>query len=290
VLSLRFTPGIGVATHGHIQTGQADSKFGMSRENVIAAAERLRNTRALRLSGLHFHLGSQITDATPFREALARTLEVAGLLRERFNILIEEISPGGGLAAAYTPEENAADIDTFIETVATEIARHARDRSLSLPTIVLEPGRSVVARSGVALYEIVSTKPLGHYTEGSATRFLTIDGGMADNIRPALYGARYTALLADAADATPDDIAHIVGCYCESGDILLRDARVSKSARRGDIVSVAAAGAYTLSMASNYNGALRPEVVLVAEGRARRIQRRETLEELVRRDESLVFP
>jgi diaminopimelate decarboxylase len=220
------------------------------------------------------------------------------LLRTRHGLAIDEISPGGGLGVPYTTDQPGADIDAYVAQVARAVRDGCAARRLPLPKLVIEPGRSIVARAGVALYEIVATKHLpgdaevGERTDLSpvssagAARYLHVDGGMADNIRPALYGARYTALLANRASEDALETVHIAGRFCESGDVLLRDLRLPV-ASLGDMLAVAVAGAYTLSMASNYNLVPRPALLLVGEGRARLIQRRETYADIAARDVSL---
>jgi diaminopimelate decarboxylase len=333
-IALRLSPDVAPDTHHHIQTGQATSKFGLPLGALDAAAEVVRSAPGIRLAGIHAHLGSQIFDNQPYEEAIRVLLDCAQALRDRYSIQIEEINPGGGLGVPYLPEQQLPDISAYAAAISRAMVEGCAARGFPLLRLAIEPGRSIVARAGVALYTIVGTKKLpgpdgGRWTMDhetaeprtknpeptindqqriaavgnteygirdtnnqpsstvhrprSATCFLHIDGGMADNIRPSLYQARYTALLPERADADPAEIVHISGRYCESGDVLLRDLALP-SAAPGDLVAVAAAGAYTLSMASNYNLTPRPAVVLVGEGPARLIQRRETYEDLVRRD------
>ena len=301
---LRVAPGIAADTHAHIQTGQADSKFGLPLAQLDAAATLLHAAPGLRLRGLHCHLGSQLFDAEPFARAVAVLLDAAAHLGEAYGILIDEISPGGGLGVPYTADQPLPDIDTFVANLCRAMTEGCVARNLPLPTLVIEPGRSIVARAGVALYRVLARKPLerGQEAKGQEAQteplpdlslqtpapetsgYVHIDGGMADNIRPALYGARYTALLANRAAEANSGQFHIAGRYCESGDVLLRDVALPAPIP-GDVLAVATVGAYTLSMASNYNLVPRPALLLVGEGRARLLQRRETYEDLVRRDE-----
>jgi diaminopimelate decarboxylase len=272
---LRVAPNIEAHTHAHIATGGARSKFGLPLGQVDAAAERLRAAPGLRLLGLHAHIGSQLFDPAEIRAAVDVLAGLAARLRERHGMPIEELSPGGGLGVPYTADMPATDIAAYARAVSDALVAACAAHDIApLPRLTVEPGRSIVARAGVAVYRVLGRK---------ADQYLHIDGGMADNIRPALYGARYTALLANRADAPAGAPVDVAGRYCESGDVLLREASLPASAP-GDLLAVAAAGAYTLSMASNYNLAPRPAVLLVGAGQARLIQRRETEEDLLARD------
>lgn len=277
---LRLSPAIVADTHAYIETGSADSKFGLPLAALDAAAALIRATPGLRLAGLHVHLGSQIFDVAPLRRAIGVLLDCAARLRDQHDIVVDEISPGGGLGAPYTAEQPAPDLGAYAAAIGGALADGCAARALPLPRLLVEPGRSLIARAGVALYSVVATKPLAG---PGATRYLHIDGGMADNIRPALYGARYTALLANRAADPASEVVHVAGRFCESGDVLLRDIALPR-AGPGDLLAVAVAGAYTLSMASNYNMIPRPPLLLVGAGRARIIQRRETYADLLARD------
>lgn len=277
---LRLAPNIDAHTHAHIATGGAGSKFGLPLEALDAAAERVLAAPGLRLLGLHAHIGSQLFELDELRATVAVLVDQAARLRARCGVAVEELSPGGGLGVPYTVEQPTPDVEGYAAALAGAL-RAAWDEhggAVSLPLLTVEPGRSIVARAGVALYRVVGRKLDG----GGMTQFLHVDGGMADNIRPSLYGARYTALLASRADAAAGPPVAVAGRYCESGDVLLRDAPLPP-ATPGDVLAVATAGAYTLSMASTYNLVPRPAVLLVGHGEARLIQRRETEEELLGR-------
>jgi diaminopimelate decarboxylase len=276
---LRVAPNIDAHTHAHIATGGAGSKFGLPLGALDAAAELLQGAPGLRFLGLHAHIGSQLFELDELRATVAVLATWAAHLRVRYGLACEELSPGGGLGVPYTAEQPAADVAAYAQALAAALREGCAARGLPLPRLTVEPGRSIVARAGVALYRVVGRK----LDAEGAVQYLHIDGGMADNIRPALYGARYTALLASRADAAPGAPVHVAGRYCESGDVLLRDVALPPAAP-GDVLAVAAAGAYTLSMASTYNLVPRPAVVLVADGRARIIQRRESEDELLARD------
>jgi diaminopimelate decarboxylase len=312
-IMLRLAPNIAADTHAHIETGRAESKFGLPLDALDAAAERMIAAPGLRLTGLHAHLGSQIFDTAPIEQAVGVLLDCAARLRDRYGLVVEEISPGGGLGVPYIAEQSLPDLDAFVAAISRATSEGSAKRGLPLPRLIIEPGRSIVARAGVALYEIVATKQLPKADArrktqddgavvgiesatapgiapsslvphpSSAVRYLHIDGGMADNIRPALYGARYTALLANRANEQAGEVVHIGGRFCESGDVLMRDVRLPV-AQIGDLLAVAVAGAYTLSMASNYNLVPRPALLLVSDGHARIIQRRETYADLTERD------
>lgn len=280
-IMLRLAPDIPADTHAHIETGRASAKFGLPLDALDAAAARIAAAPGLQLVGLHAHLGSQIFDYAPIVQAISVLLDCAARLRECHAMTITVMSPGGGLGTPYTPDQPAPDYTGYAAALGGALDAGCAARQLPLPRLVIEPGRSIVARAGVALYTIVATKPLAR-TE-SAVRYLHIDGGMGDNIRPALYGARYAALLANRAAAPPEEINNISGRYCESGDILLRDVALPRAAP-GDLLAVAVAGAYTLSMASAYNLVPRPPLLLLNKQSARLIQRRETYADLMLRD------
>jgi diaminopimelate decarboxylase len=282
-IALRVSPEVATDTHHHIQTGQATSKFGLPLAALDAAATQVLAAPGLRLTSLHCHLGSQIFDEAPYAQAIAVLLDCALRLREQYGIEIAEINPGGGLGVPYIAEQQLPDVARYAATIAQAMQEGCARRGLPLLRVAVEPGRSIIARAGVTLYRVVASKVLPGGS-GAATRYLHVDGGMADNIRPALYQARYTAILPERVDAAASEIVHIAGRYCESGDVLLREYALP-AAEPGDLLAFAATGAYTLSMASNYNLTLRPAVVFVADGVARLVQRRETYADLLARDQ-----
>jgi diaminopimelate decarboxylase len=275
---LRVAPGIDAQTHAHIATGGHRSKFGLPLEAVDAAARQIQAAPGLRLIGLHAHIGSQIFDPAELEAGITVLLDLAARLREQHDVTIEEISPGGGLGVPYTAEMPATDIAAYAQTLAQAVQQGCTALNLPLPRLTVEPGRSIIARAGVALYQIVGRKRDPH-----TVSHLHIDGGMADNIRPALYNARYTALVANRAADAPVVQVDVAGRFCESGDLLLQDVALP-AIWPGDLLAVAVSGAYTLSMASNYNLVPRPALLLLRDGEARLIQRRETEEDLVARD------
>ena len=279
---LRVAPNIDAHTHAHIATGGATSKFGLPLESVGAAAARVFNAEGLRLLGLHAHIGSQIFEVDQIRATVGVLTREMARLRDTLGVELEELSPGGGLGVPYTADMPPTNIDAYAATLSDAVRVACVAYGLRPPLLTVEPGRSIVARAGVAIYRVVARK-LG---PDGALLYLHVDGGMADNIRPALYGARYTALLANRADAAPGPPVDVAGRYCESGDVLLHAAPLP-SAVPGDMIAVAVAGAYTLSMASTYNLVPRPALLLAGGGAARLIQRRETEEDLLARDSAL---
>lgn len=285
-IALRLAPGIAPDTHHHIQTGQSDSKFGLPLGAVDQAIQLINQAPGLHLLGLHVHLGSQIFDTQPYLRAIHVLLDCAQHLAEDFDLHIQEITIGGGIGIPYTETQHGPDLLSYAQSVSQDLRQGCAERGLPLLRLGIEPGRSIVARAGVALYTIVSRKFLASEqlapSEGVSS-FLHLDGGMADNLRPALYAARYTALLANQALEEATQRVHLSGRYCESGDVLVRDVLLPE-AIPGDIVALAVAGAYTLSMASNYNLTLRPAVLLLEDGQARLIQRRETYDDLMARE------
>jgi len=279
---LRVAPNIDAHTHAHIATGGAGSKFGLPLAALDAAVERVLAAPGLRLLGLHAHIGSQLFELAELQATVAVLVAQAARLHARFGITLEELSPGGGLGVAYTPEQPATAVGAYAEALVGALRTSCVEHGMALPRLTIEPGRSIVARAGVALYSVVGRK----LAADGSVQYLHIDGGMADNIRPSLYGARYTAMLASRADTPAGAPVDVAGRYCESGDVLLRDVALPPAVP-GDLLAVATAGAYTLSMASTYNLVPRPAVLLVANGSARLIQRRETEDELLARDVAL---
>ncbi len=285
---LRLSPGIDVQTHTYCKTGLLDSKFGFPMETEdpdgrdVSSAERAlisaMKSPHLEVVGLHAHIGSQILDAEPFALTVARLVEFAAAIRSSHDFQLRELSAGGGWGVPYHEGDMAAPVDQYVHTVCQAVVETCRHYGLPLPTLVIEPGRSIVAPVAVALYRVGARKEI----RGLRT-YVFVDGGMTDNIRPALYGSRYTALAAEKAHQPAEDRVTVAGKFCESGDVLIRDITLPRLAD-GDLLAMPGVGAYCLSMASNYNFAPRPAVVLVKEGKAALIQRRETYRDLIARD------
>jgi diaminopimelate decarboxylase len=265
---VRVTPGVEAETHHAIRTAHEESKFGLLPDEAVAGVERA-SAAGLDVAGLHVHIGSQLTRAAESLVAVERVVDVASRCRDWapriFNL-------GGGLGVRHSLEDVVPDAATF----AGELVAHLRARWTRPFRLILEPGRSLVGEAGVTLYEIGSVK---HAT-------VAIDGGMSDNPRPQLYGSRYEALLANRADEPAAGAYRIAGKHCESGDVLIESVELPEP-RRGDLLAVPATGAYTLAMASNYNGVPRPAAVLVADGDAELIRRRESLDDLLSAEPSI---
>ena len=277
-LWLRFQPGLAVETHAYTQTGHAGSKFGMDAAQILQAAQLCRE-HALSLTGLHFHQGSQFRDPTPLAAGIERALDLAQKIGFGSNWTL---SPGGGWGVAYHEDElPAPDLVEYVRFMAGTLMLGCKDRNLSLPRLHLEPGRSLVARAGVALYRVGAVKVVANRV------WALLDGGMADNPRLALYGARYSALPVRAPERPIKAPVWFAGPYCESGDVLIEALPVPEI-QEGDLVAVPVSGAYQLSMSSNYNGSRRPAVVWLDRGQVQLIQTREAPDDLFRRDRRLV--
>ena len=279
-LWLRLRPGVAVDTHAYRQTGQEDSKFGMSQSEALDAV-RLCRQHDLSLTGLHFHLGSQFRDPAPIGPALDRALELMKILQTQSNWSPQVLCPGGGWGVAYHEDELPhPSIEDYVTFVAERVVTGCRSRGLELPRLRLEPGRGLVARAGVALYRVGTVK------HTARRRWLLLDGGLADNPRPALYGVRYSALPVRRPGRPDGGPAWLGGPYCESSDVLI-EALPLPEIQAGELLAVPVSGAYHLSMASNYNGACRPAVLWLKDGAAKLVQRREEVDDLVRRELAL---
>lgn len=274
---LRVSPDVNPYTHAKTTTGILDTKFGLP----IAtgqAAEAVREVLArpsLELVGYHFHLGSPIFSVQPYVDALAVVADFAARMRDDFSFVPSVISPGGGFAIRYTDDDEPPAVGEYAEAIVGALQEQWSARDLPLPQLTIEPGRAIVGRAGIALYEVGAIKDI----PGVRT-YVSVDGGMADNIRPALYDAHYEATLANRPAETPAETYRIAGKYCESGDILIDSIRLPEAAA-GDLLAIPASGAYGITMASNYNASTRPAVVFVSDGRARLVRRRETYEDLL---------
>ena len=272
---LRVTPGIKADTHSFIQTGQLDSKFGFGLEDGLAARgiDAIRASRHLNLAGLHAHIGSQIFELEPYVktiEALGRLASDTGLSGDELRLL----NVGGGLGIAYEPEDEPPSIEQYVAVKVEGVSRVFDP----VPRILVEPGRSLVGNAGITLYEVGTVKEI----PGIRT-YVAVDGGMSDNLRPMLYGARYDAIVANRAAEARDTPVTIAGMHCESSDIIVRDIEMA-APKVGDVLATPATGAYGHAMANNYNGMPRPPVIFVRDGDARVVVRRETLEDLEARD------
>jgi len=277
---LRLSPDIDPHTHRHTTTGVLDSKFGFpistgQAEEAVAQALALPS---LELVGLHAHLGSPIFEVEPFQRAVDALMAFAARMSERHGFRLRELSPGGGFAVQYLEDVPAPAVAEYAEAIVGALRQAERAYGLPSPRLIVEPGRAIVSRACVALYTAGASKDIP-----GVRRYGAVDGGMGDNIRPALYGARYSALVANKLGHGEGERVTIAGKFCESGDVLLRDFFLPRL-EAGDLLAVAMAGAYSLPMSSNYNASLRPAIVMVKDGSARLIRRRETYDDLMRCD------
>ncbi|WP_283137248.1 diaminopimelate decarboxylase [Rhizohabitans arisaemae] len=278
-IQIRVTVGVEAHTHEFIATAHDDQKFGFSLSGG-AAAEAVRRVLArpeLELVGLHSHIGSQIFDTAGFEVAARRLARLLGKIKEEHGTVLPELDLGGGLGIAYTAEDEPADVKVIADSLRDIVSRECGAAGLPVPRITVEPGRAIAGPGGITVYEVGTVKDV----EGLRT-YVSVDGGMSDNVRTALYGADYTALLASrTSDATPM-LSRLVGKHCESGDIVVRDLWFPGDLTPGDLVAVAGTGAYCRSLASNYNYLPKPAVVAVRNGNARVIVSRQTEEDLLR--------
>ncbi|MGW7066596.1 diaminopimelate decarboxylase [Streptomyces sp. NPDC054855] len=280
-VQIRVTVGVEAHTHEFIATAHEDQKFGIALAGGQAAeaVRRALQLDGLELIGVHSHIGSQIFDMAGFEVSARRVVQLLAEVRDEHGIELPEIDLGGGLGIAYTSEDDPREPHEIAKALSEIVTRECESANLRTPRISVEPGRAIVGPTAFTLYEVGTVKPL----EGLRT-YVSVDGGMSDNIRTALYDAEYSvALVSRESDAEPM-LVRVVGKHCESGDIVVKDAFLPADLAPGDLIAVPATGAYCRSMASNYNHALRPPVVAVRDGEARVIVRRETEEDLLRLD------
>ncbi len=279
---LRITPGISAHTHEYDQTGQVDSKFGFDLESGqadLALEQVLANSR-MNMVGIHAHIGSQIFELNGFEMAAKKLMEVAENWRSQYGYTAKVINVGGGFGIKYTAEDNPLKPEEFVQAIVETIKKEAKEAAFPIPEIDIEPGRSIVGPAGYNLYTTGSRKVIpGHRP------YVTVDGGMGDNIRPALYDAKYETVLATDPKAPLTEHVRIAGKYCESGDILAED-QALPATKSGSLLAMLDTGAYGYSMASNYNRNPRPAVVFAENGKAKLVIKRESLEDLVHLDQS----
>jgi diaminopimelate decarboxylase len=274
---IRVTTGVEAHTHEFIATAHDDQKFGFARETALEAVRRVRDLDDLELVGLHSHIGSQIFDTDGFELAARRVMDLLLAIHDEHGIELPELDLGGGYGIAYLDSDDPLDPKHIADNLRAIITRACEARNLSVPRLTVEPGRIIAGPGGITVYEVGTVKPL----DGLRT-YVSVDGGMSDNIRTALYGAEYTSVLASRRSAAAPMLSRLVGKHCESGDMVVRDLWLPEDLASGDLVAVAATGAYCRSLANNYNHVPRPAVVAVRGGRARLILRRETEEDLLR--------
>jgi len=298
---IRINSGVHASTHEYLATAREDQKFGIPLSDAVAAARMVRAEPSLAFVGLHSHIGSQIFDESGFREAARRLMDVHAALT--VDGPVPELNLGGGWGIDYTEADNAFEPEGIAEALARIVGDACAERGIPVPIVAVEPGRYIVGPAGITLYRVGTIKPVelaldatddssadadadaGAEPAGrTAVRtYVSVDGGMSDNARPALYGADYTARLARSSDAAPI-LARVVGKHCESGDVVVQDEYLPGDVRRDDVLAVAATGAYCWSLSSNYNHVPRPPVVAVADGDARILVRGESIDDLLARD------
>ena len=276
---LRLSPSVDPHTHAATTTGILDSKFGFSIEtgdSTVAIRQAIAASN-LDLLGLHFHLGSPIFELEPYELAIDTVLDyLAPFKREGLDM--REFSPGGGFAIGYVRDQLPPEIDEYAEVITSAFERGCERHGFGEPTLLIEPGRSIVGRAGVALYTVGAIKDIP-----TVRKYVSLDGGMGDNIRPALYGSEYEAVVASRMSDAPSEVVTLAGKYCESGDILVRDIEMP-TLESGDVIAIPSSGAYAPSMASNYNLNGRPAIVVAREGEARLIRKRETFADMMALD------
>jgi len=276
----RIKPGIDAHTHDFIQTGQIDSKFGVALEtgeamDIVMQASKLKNVEVV---GAHCHIGSQIFELEPFKLAAKLMTRFMADVKDKLGITMSELNLGGGFGIKYVNSDAPVPYDEYIKSVSEVVKNTAKERGIDMPKIIMEPGRSLVGSAGITLYTVGSVKNIPN-----VRTYVSVDGGMCDNPRYILYGAEYSALIANRANDKPDMAVTIAGKCCESGDLLAKDAMLA-DVKTGDILAVLATGAYNYSMSSNYNRIPRPPVVMVSDGKSKIVVKRETYDDIIRND------
>ncbi len=279
-IMFRIKPGVDAHTHSFIQTGQIDSKFGVALENgeafeICTKASKMSNVKVI---GVHCHIGSQIFDIEPFCEAASVMMNFIGDLKDLLGLEIEQLNLGGGFGIMYTQSDDPVPYDEYIKHVSEVVKSTAAKRNLKLPFIVMEPGRSIIAPAGITLYTVGCVKDIK-----DVRKYVSVDGGMADNPRYIMYESEYEAVVANNANAPKTEKVTIAGKCCESGDLLIKDILMPQI-NVGDTLAVLATGAYNYSMASNYNRIPRPAVVAVSNGTSKVVVKRETYEDIISKD------
>jgi len=276
---LRINPHIECHTHEYIQTGQLDSKFGIDLSNIVKAVDLIVNKYTnLELKGFHAHVGSQIFETKVFEDEIDVLLREIKRIDDLFNLTLDEINIGGGLGVTYVESDHPPDVYKVADIIIKAIEKNCKKYNVSKPTLLIEPGRSLVSTAGVSLYTIGATKDIK-----DIRKYVSVNGGMADNPRPSTYQAEYSAEIANGKASYNPEVVTVSGRYCESGDVLIKDIELN-SPKAGDILCVYNTGAYCYSMASNYNSTLKCAMVLLENGKSDIIVKRQTLEQLVQND------
>ena len=284
---LRVNSGVHAETHDFLATAHEDQKFGTPLEAAPALVERIREIPSLKLRGLHCHIGSQIFGSRGFAESASRMIELHAALREGGELPM--LNLGGGFGIAYTAADDPTPIEELANAIVDAVARECEVRGIPIPTLAFEPGRAVVGQAGVTLYEVGTTKEVSLGDRGERL-YVSVDGGMSDNARPALYGSQYSARIASREGTGAPVLVRVVGSHCESGDIVVDHEYLPSDVTPGDLLAVPATGAYCYALSSNYNTTPRPAVVAVRDGQARVIVRGETLADLLSRDAGIAAP
>lgn len=272
---MRITPGVDSHTHRFITTGSLDSKFGIPMDQVEEVFKKIQGYPHLELLGFHFHVGSQLHDNTAYLLALEVLLKTIENLEEKYGFQTKEINVGGGFGICYTREDQAKPYGYFLDPIMERIEEEYRKKGKTRPAVVAEPGRSIVGEAGMTLYTVGSTKEIP-----GVRRYVSVDGGMTDNIRPALYDAKYEAW---SSSGKAEEKITVCGKCCESGDILLRDVMMNRP-ERGDLLAIFSTGAYCWSMYSNYNKIPGPPVIMTKEGNSRLVVKRQSYQDLIREE------
>lgn len=276
----RIKPGIDAHTHDFIRTGQIDSKFGFALETgeAFEAAKKAARLENVNLSGLHCHIGSQIFDIDPFVLAAEVMINFIAKIKDELGFEVKELNLGGGFGIKYTDDDTPVPYDKYMENVSVKVKELCKEKNISLPFILIEPGRSIAAPAGITLYTVGGVKNIPNIRT-----YVSVDGGMCDNPRYALYKSKYDAVVANKASEPKSETVTIAGKCCESGDLIGEGMPIQK-VKEGDIIAILATGAYNYSMSSNYNRIPKPAVVMVKDGESRIAVMRETLEDIVRND------
>ncbi len=279
-IMLRIKPGVDAHTHDFIRTGQIDSKFGVALENgeAMEMTEKALSYKNLLLDGVHCHIASQVFEIDPFLEAAEIMIHFMGEVKRKFSVELSKLNLGGGFGIKYEEADTPIPYDEYIKSVSLKVKECALKEGIEVPFILMEPGRSIVGNAGITLYTVGNVKDIKN-----VRKYISIDGGMCDNPRYIMYQAVHGAVVANHAGDPYDDFATVAGKCCESGDLIIENAKLQKM-QAGDVLAVLSTGAYNYSMASNYNRIPRPAMVAVSDGKSKIIIKRETYDDIIKND------